>query len=86
MISKHIPMITIMLETSLRCGELIGLTYNDVNLEKKELYVTHQLTYRNYQDGEGCKFRIKKTKTDAVLYALKDFLIKWLGSLLEHTT
>ena len=21
-----------------------------------------------------------------VLYALKDFLIKWLGSLLEHTT
>jgi hypothetical protein len=67
-------------------AELIGLTYNDVNLEKKELYVTHQLTYRNYQDGEGCKFRIKKTKTDAVLYALKDFLIKWLGSLLEHTT
>lgn len=51
MFSKHIPMITIMLETSLRCGELIGLTYNDVNLEKKELYVTHQLTYRNYQDG-----------------------------------
>ena len=67
-------MITIMLETSLRCGELIGLTYNDVNLEKKELYVTHQLTYRNYQDGEGCKFRIKKTKTDAVLYALNDAL------------
>ena len=65
MFSKHIAMITIMLETSLRCGELIGLTYNDVNLEKKELYVTHQLTYRNYQDGEGCKFRIKKTKTDA---------------------
>lgn len=65
MFSKHIPMMTIMLETSLRCGELIGLTYNDVDLKKKELYVTHQLTYRNYQDGEGCKFRIKKTKTDA---------------------
>ena len=46
-------MITIMLETSLRCGELIGLTYNDVNLEKKELYVTHKLTYSKYKDEEG---------------------------------
>ena len=78
-------MITIMLETSLRCGELIGLTYNDVNLEKKELYVTHQLTYRNYQDGEGCKFRIKKTKTDAVIYALSDFLIMILSWLVKQS-
>ncbi len=28
----------------------------------------------------------KKYKLAAVLYALKDFLIKRLGSLLEHTT
>ena len=29
---------------------------------------------------------IKSTNWPAVLYALKDFLIKRLGSLLEHTT
>ena len=65
MFRKHIPMITIMLETSLRCGELIGLTYNDLDLQKKELCVTHQLTYRNYDDGNGCIFRAKTPKTEA---------------------
>lgn len=62
---KYIPMITIMVETSLRCGELIGITFKDVDLENKELHINHQLTYRNYRDGNGCMFRIKKPKTKA---------------------
>lgn len=62
---KYIPMITIMVETSLRCGELIGITFKDVDFENKELHINHQLTYRNYRDGNGCMFRIKKPKTKA---------------------
>lgn len=60
---KYIPLMTIMLETALRCGELIGITFNDVDLENKELHIDHQLTYRNYNDGNGCIFRVKKPKS-----------------------
>ena len=62
---KYIPLMTIMRETALRCGELIGLTFNDVDFENKELHINHQLTYRNYKDGNGCMFRVKKPKSKA---------------------
>lgn len=62
---KYIPLITVMMETSLRCGELIGITFNDIDFDKKELSINHQLTYKNYKDGKGCVFRIKKPKTSA---------------------
>ena len=62
---KYIPLMIIMSETALRCGELIGLTFNDVDFENKELHINHQLTYRNYKDGNGCIFRIKKPKSKA---------------------
>ena len=45
-----------------------------------------------YVDANGqvqfvYSWKLEKTdKTPTVLYALKDFLIKRLGSLLEHTT
>lgn len=61
----YVPMITIMLETGLRCGELIGLTFRDVDMCKKELSVNHQLIYKNYGDGRGCAFHISTPKTDA---------------------
>lgn len=63
--SRYIPLIVIMLETALRCGELIGITVSDIDFENKELVINHQLTYKNYRDGDGCKFRIKKPKTKA---------------------
>ena len=57
------PMLVIMISTGLRCGELIGLTWNDVDLKNEVLSVNHQLTYRNY--GDGCKFHISTPKTEA---------------------
>lgn len=62
---KYIPLIIIMSETALRCGELIGITFNDVDLKNKELHINHQLTYKNYKDGNGCMFRIKQPKSKA---------------------
>ena len=59
----YIPMFTIMLETGLRCGELIGLTWEDVSVSDKMLSVNHQLIYKNY--GDGSKFHIALPKTNA---------------------
>lgn len=62
---KYVPMVTIMIETALRCGELIGITYSDIDFDNRELHINHQLTYKNYKDGNGCKFRLKKPKSNA---------------------
>lgn len=59
----YYPMFVIMVETGLRCGELIGLTWDDIDTKNKNICIDHQLTYKNY--GDGCKFHITSPKTDA---------------------
>ena len=61
--NSYIPMLTIMTEVGLRCGELIGLTWEDVSVSDKMLSVNHQLIYKDY--GDGYKFHISAPKTDA---------------------
>ncbi len=57
------PMLVIMLETAVRCGELIGLTKHDIDFKEKTVSIDHQLIYRNW--GDGCNFHITLPKTDA---------------------
>ena len=59
----YYPMLTIMIGTGLRCGELIGLTWKDVDTRARRLNVDHQLIYENY--GDGCRFHISTPKTDS---------------------
>ena len=59
----HLPMLQIMIGTGLRCGELIGLTWKDVDMKKRTVSVDHQLTYKNY--GDGCNFHKTLPKTQA---------------------
>ncbi len=59
----YLPMLIIMIGTSCRCGELIGLTWKDVDLKKREVHINHQLVYKNY--GDGCKFHVEDPKTEA---------------------
>ncbi|MBQ4058985.1 MAG: tyrosine-type recombinase/integrase [Lachnospiraceae bacterium] len=61
--NAYYPMICFMIGTGLRCGELIGLTWNDVDMKKKIINVDHQLIYKNL--GDGCKFHITTPKTEA---------------------
>lgn len=61
--NMYLPMLTIMIGTGVRCGELIGLTWDDVDTKEKTVTIDHQLTYRNY--GDGCKFHICTPKTEA---------------------
>lgn len=44
----YVPMFIVMLETGLRCGELIGLTWADVDMENRELSINHQLIYKDW--------------------------------------
>ncbi|KIR03479.1 hypothetical protein P261_02294 [Lachnospiraceae bacterium TWA4] len=59
----YYPMLVIMIGTGLRAGELIGLTWSDVDMEKREIHIAEQLVYKNY--GDGCKFHESTPKTDA---------------------
>lgn len=61
--NAYVPMITILLETALRCGELIGLTWEDVSIPEKMISVNHQLIYKDF--GDGYKFHISSPKTSA---------------------
>lgn len=61
--NTYIPMIIIMLELGLRCGELIGLTWSDLYMADRIVSINHQLIYKNY--GDGCRFHVSKPKTDA---------------------
>ena len=56
-----------MLGTGVRCGELIGLTWEDVDGRTKVVSIDHQLIYKDL--GDGYKFHIFTPKTDSgILY------------------
>ena len=59
----YYPMLTIMIGTGLRCGELIGLTWQDVDIKAKTICIDHQLIYKDL--GNGYQFHITDPKTDA---------------------
>ena len=61
--SKHLPMLTIMIGTACRVGEISGLTWDDVNFQDGTISITHQLIYKNF--GDGCQFHKETPKTDA---------------------
>ena len=40
---RYYPMYAIMLKTGLRISEAIGLTWNDINMNKREIDINHQV-------------------------------------------
>jgi len=59
-----LPIITVLLGTGLRVGEMLGLIWSDLDFENKTLSVTRTMNDR--PDGEGiCKKRIQTPKTKA---------------------
>lgn len=61
--SNYLPLLQVMVGTAVRAGELIGLTWDDIDLANREVTIDHQLVYKNY--GDGYKFHLKEPKTDA---------------------
>jgi integrase len=60
---RYYPMYAIMLQTGLRISEAIGLTWNDVDMAKREISVNHQVQYRKIKDE--MKLYANDTKTNA---------------------
>lgn len=60
---RYYPMYAILIQTGLRISEAIGLTWHDVDMDKKEIHIDHQVQYRKIQGG--MKLYANDTKTDA---------------------
>lgn len=56
------PLIVILSETMLRCGEICGLTWNDVDLKHKNIKIDHQVQYEKVNGKWSCIIRPPKTK------------------------
>ena len=59
--SIYYKLFIVALETGLRIGELMALTWSDIDLKKKVLYVRHTLCY--FRKGGKYTFEMHDTKT-----------------------
>lgn len=60
---RYYPMYAILIQTGLRISEAIGLTWHDIDMDKKEIHINHQVQYRKIQGD--MKLYANSTKTDA---------------------
>ena len=62
---------TVLLGTGCRIGELVGLRWEDVDLEKRTININHQMTYYpRSSDTYKCEFKVSLPKTDAGIRVL----------------
>lgn len=52
LLNKWLPMFTILLGTGMRVGELVGLRWDDVDLDKHMISINHNLSYYTYDFEE----------------------------------
>ena len=57
------PVFAVMLGTGLRVGEVVGLRWCDIDLERGIIDINHTLVYYNHGTGNGCSFGINTPKT-----------------------
>lgn len=62
--NSYVPMIRYMIGTACRIGEVIGITWNDVDMKNKKIFIDHQLIYKKAPDGKT-KFIITDTKSES---------------------
>lgn len=56
-------MVLLMLNTGLRLSELLGLSFDEVDLEKRYICIRHQLSYRRNEEGEYTFAETKNKKS-----------------------
>ena len=59
----YLPMLTFALCTALRIGEIIGLTWNDIDLKNNLIHVRRQLIYRDFGDGYKLHVELPKSRS-----------------------
>ncbi len=76
--SMHYPMIVFMIETAVRCGEMIGLTWQDVDLKNRTICIDHQLAYKKKNGSYQLYASEPKTKSGVRSIPLTNRAIKAL--------
>ena len=62
--SQHLKdMVLLMLNTGLRISELLALSFDEVNLEKRYICIRHQLSYQRNEEGEYTFAETKNKKS-----------------------
>lgn len=68
------PLFTIMFGTGCRIGEVIGLRWEDINVENKSISVNHSVSYYPRKDNTyKCEFRVSLPKTEAGIQTIPMF-------------
>ena len=62
---KWHPLFVVMLGTGMRIGEVLGLRWEDIDLEKRTISVNHSLTYYAREGSRTCTNAISLPKTEA---------------------
>ena len=61
--SHWLDLFIVMVGTGCRIGELLGLTFDDIDFENNNISINHSISYRPQEDGT-CQHRISTPKTD----------------------
>lgn len=60
------PIFTVLLGTGCRIGEVVGLRWSDVDMEKRTIDINHSITYYPRRtDTYKCEFKVSLPKTEA---------------------
>ena len=78
---RQVDIIIFLRETGLRIGEICGLTLNDVDFDKNQITINHQLKYNT---EEGYHVRVPKTKAGIRTIPLSSAARKSLENVISH--
>jgi integrase len=59
------PLLTILLGTGCRIGEVLGLRWQDLDFEKKMISINHAIVYYPSEETKGSALRVSLPKTEA---------------------
>lgn len=79
---KYYDMLIVLLGTGMRISEFCGLTVDDIDFEKRRIFVNKQMVYGDYG-----QFRIERPKTEhSIRYiAITDFTYQSLKNLVDRS-
>ena len=64
--NRWAPLFTVLLGTGCRVGEVIGLRWKDIDLEKRTININHSVSYYpRRKDTYKCEFKVSEPKTEA---------------------
>lgn len=81
--AKYYPIAALILETALRRGEVLGLTWNDVDIKKRTLSINHQLHYYSIKGKYVFKIGKPKTSSGVRVIPLSNEALKILQDIKE---